>query len=553
MPKPIQIRTEITMQIRRTTRTSESNEIKMIKQLKPGGRRKNAWFTSNRMTVLYALSTAPLFAQSQILQPQGARVQQLPLSTRQLGGISTQQSAAPGAGGGVNTVQSTINVTGQYQGSVFDPSVPSKAIVLSFSDAIELGLRFNLGEITTGNLQTQVRGQRLAALSQLLPNVTGVMSQSVSQVYLPAEGLSSSTFGGGGGLKIPDTTGQFHYYTLQGALSEDALDLTAIHNLRGAEAATAAAKLSARDARELIVLGVGGTYIQTIAAAANAEAQRKQVGLAEASYKQASAQHGAGTRANIDANRSLVELRTEQQRLASDDADVLKQEIRLSRLIGLPPGTAMTLTSQLRDSIPVPGRINEAIALGQAQRYDLKAAELQMQAAVQARKAAQSEYLPTVSISGNYGLQGASPEVGRVAYSGVASLNIPIWQGGRVKADTTQADAVLAQRRAEYQDQRTQVEADIRYAYIDLNVAIQQVKVARENQALALQTLQQSQDRFSAGVTDSVEVVQSQESLSSANRDYVSSLYAQTLARLRLSQTTGQAEAQFSTLLEGAK
>ena len=541
------------MQIRRTTRTPESNEIKMITQLKPDGRRNNAWFILNRMTVLYALSTAPLFAQSQIPQLQGARVQQLPLSTRELGSISAQQSARPGAGGGVNTVQSTINVTGQYQGSVSDSSVTSKAVVLSFSDAIQLGLRFNLGEVTTGNLQTQVRGQRLAALSQLLPNVTGVLSQSVSQVYLPAEGLSSSTFGGGGGLKIPDTTGQFHYYTLQGSLSEDALDLTAIHNLRGAQAATAAAKLSSRDARELIVLGVGGTYIQTIAAAAIAEAQRKQVGLAEASYKQASAQHGAGTRANIDANRSLVELRTEQQRLASDDAEVFKQEIRLSRLIGLPPGTAMTLTSELRDSIPAPGPIDEAIALGQTQRYDLKAAELQMQAAVQARKAAQSEYLPTVTIAGNYGLQGSSPEIGRVAYSGVASLNIPIWQGGRVKADTTQADAVLAQRRADYQDQRTQVEADIRTAYVDLNVAIQQVKVARDNQALALQTLQQAQDRFSAGVTDSVEVVQSQESLSSANRDYVSSLYAQTLARLRLSQTTGQAEAQFPTLLEGAK
>ena len=503
--------------------------------------------------VLCSLISVAAFAQTPMPQQQGARAQQLPLSMREQGNISAQQSAGPVAGASVNTVQSTINTSGSYQGSVPDLSANATAIVLSFKDAIAMGLRFNLGGITAGNTQSQVRGQRLAALSQLLPNVTGILSQSVSQVYLPAEGLSSSTFGGGGGLKVPDTTGQFHYYTLQGAFSEDAFDLTAIHNLRGAEAATAAAKLSARDARELIVLGVGGTYIQTIAAAAIAEAQRKQVGLAEASYKQASAQHRAGTRANIDANRSLVELRTEQQRLASDDAELSKQEIRLSRLIGLPPGTGLILTSQLADSISSPGPIAEAIERGQAQRYDLKAAEQQMQAAMQARKAAQAEYLPTVSVTGNYGLQGTSPEVGRATYNGVASLNIPIWQGGRVKADTIQADAVLAQRRAEYQDQRTQVEADIRTAFIDLNVAIQQVKVARENQALALQTLQQSQDRFASGVTDSVEVVQSQESLSSANRDYISSLYAQTLARLRLSQTTGEAEAQFSTLLEGAK
>ena len=541
------------MQIRRTIRIRESNDSQTIHRAKPIGRRRGAWTTLNRLTIFHALLAVPLLAQTQAPPAQGTRVQQLPFSTREQGNISTQQSAGTGAGASVNTVQSTVSVTGQYQGSIPDVSATSATVVLSFNDAIQRGLRFNLGGVTTGNLQTQVRGQRLAALSQLLPSITGVLSESVSQVYLPAEGLSSSTFGGGGGLKVPDLTGQFHYYTLQGALSQDAFDLTALHNLRGAEAASAAAKLNARDARELIVLGVGGTYIQTIAAAAVAEAQRRQVVLAEASYKQASAQHGAGTRANIDANRSLVELRTEQQRLASDDAEVLKQEIRLSRLIGFPPGTGMTLTSQLAESIPAPGPVAEAIVLGQAQRYDLKAAEQQMQAALQARKAAQSEYVPTVSVTGNYGLQGTSPDVGRITYNGVASLNIPIWQGGRVKADTTQADAVLAQRRAEYQDQRTQVEADIRLAYIDLSVAIQQVKVARENQALALQTLQQSQDRFSAGVTDSVEVVQSQESLSSANRDYISSLYSQTLARLHLSQTTGEAEAQFSTLLEGAK
>ena len=101
-------------------------------------------------------------------QPQGARVQELPFSTREQGSISAQQSAGPGAGTGVNTVQSTVNVSGQYLGSIPDASLTSTTVALSFNDAIQLGLRFNLGGVTTENLQTQVRGQRLAALSQLL-------------------------------------------------------------------------------------------------------------------------------------------------------------------------------------------------------------------------------------------------------------------------------------------------------------------------------------------------------------------------------------------------
>jgi outer membrane protein TolC len=499
---------------------------------------------------LIAFSAMPAITQTQ--QSHGARVQQMPLSTRDHGNASVQQQAGAGAGASVNTVESSVRIEGQFQGSIIDPSATSNGLVLSFDDAVQRGLRFNLGGLTAGNMGAEARSQRLAALSQLLPNIDGVLSQTVGQLYLPANGISSTTFGGGGNFKVPATTGQFHYYTLQGSVSEDAFDLTAMHNLRGAQAAEKAALSSAKDARELVILGVGGTYIQTIAAVAIVEAQRAQVGLAEASYKQAAAQHGAGTRASIDANRSLVELRTEQQRLATDEAELLKQKIRLARLIGVSPGTNITLSSRLADPIGLPGPIEDAIARGKAQRSDLQAAEQRMQAAAQARKAAHSEYLPTLSVNGNYGLQGTGADVGRVTYTGIASINIPIWQGGRVKADTGQADAVFAQQRSEYDDQRAQVEADIRISYIDLNVALQQVTVARENLALAVETLKQSQDRFNSGVADSVEVVQGQESLSSANRDYVSSLYAQTLARLHLAQSTGDAESQFSTLLQGS-
>ena len=103
---------------------------------------------------------------------------------------------------------------------------------------------------------------------------------------------------------------------------------------------------------------------------------------------------------------------------------------------------------------------------------------------------------------------------------------MPIFQGGRIHADTAQADAVVAQRRAELSDQRGAVELDVRNAYIDLQVATEQVATAESNRKLALQTLQQSQDRFAVGVADSVEVVSSEQSLASADHDYVSSRFS---------------------------
>lgn len=503
-------------------------------------------FTSLPALALAVASSAPAGAQ------QGSaplnHVQQVPFSGREQGNVSAQQSAGQGGSGGVSTIQSSVNISGRYSGSTLDSHV-SGSVQLSFDDAVQRGLRFNLGATTATNSESQARGQRLAALSALLPSVNGTLSETVQQTYLPAFGITASTLGLGSAVQVPSVTGQYHYYTAQGTVTQNAFDLTALHNLRGAQAAEAASHLSAQDAHELVVLAVGGMYLQTLAAAAVVDSQSKQVTLAEASFKQADAQKIAGTRAPIDANRSLVELHTEQQRLTSDQADLRKEKIRLGRLIGIAPSVDITLTGQLPESVPPVGTLEEETARGEAQRFDLKSAQFTVKAAEEAARAARAEYLPTAGVNGSYGLQGNSFSVGGVAYSGVASVSIPIFQSGRVRADTTQADATLAQRRSEYADQKTQVDADIETAMIDLSVATQQVAVAKDNQGLANDNLRQSQDRFAAGVTDSVEVVQSQESLASADRDYIASLYSLSLARLRVAQSTGSAEQQFRSLL----
>ena len=95
------------------------------------------------------------------------------------------------------------------------------------------------------------------------------------------------------------------------------------------------------------------------------------------------------------------------------------------------------------------------------------------------------------------------------------------------------------------------MEQDIRSAYIDASVANEQVRVSESNRTLALDTLRQSQDRFTAGVTDSVEVVQSEETLAGAERDYVNSLYSQNLAKVNLWRAVGEAEHNISGLLKG--
>jgi outer membrane protein TolC len=517
------------------------------------------WGARWMMVALAGLAVA-LPAAGQIQTPveaSGTRATQLPLSGRGPNGTSVEQLPNAPATTSVNTINTQVNVQGAYAGSVLDPQAPSGSVTLTLADAVRRGLQFNLGIAGADASARQAQAERGGALSALLPNVSASLAEDAAKVNLAAEGFSATAFGSSLPFNFPTTVGPFHYYDLHGSLRQDVLDLPAIYNYRSAQQGAAAAGLSGRQAREEVILAVTGTYLQLMASAALVEEQRVEVQYAEASYKQARAQADAGTKAPIDANRSLVEFQTEQQRLRSQTGDLEKRRNALARLIGLPLGLKIEVAEKLETLAAAAGAgnmaVEEDVRRAWAQRQDLKAAEAQLRAAEDAHKAAVAERLPSAAINGFYGLQGTNPNQGANVFQASATVSVPVFDGGRIHADTAQADAVVAQRRAELSDARGAVELDVRNAWIDLSVATEQVSTAESNRALALANLQQSQDRFKVGVADSVEVVNSQESLASADHDYVSSLFSRSVASMTLARSMGEAEKDLPDLLRGSK
>jgi outer membrane protein TolC len=464
------------------------------------------------------------------------------------GGVQTTQSSdGNGGSSSVNTVNSTIQVSGPFQGSVPDPNSPHGPLTLNIADAIGRGLRFNLGGVSANASVKQLRGERLAALSQLLPNIYGTLTETGAKIDLETQGLSSGTFGS---VPLPTTVGPFHYYSALANVSES-VSITGLHNLRQAQASADAAQMSAADARELITLAVSGTYLRILATKANVVSQEAQVKQAQATFRQAENRYLAGTKPVIDRNRSFVEFHSQEQRLTSLRGDLLKQTMQLARLIGLPVGQVLTLSEDLPAHVPETLTVEDALKLALANRADLKAAQLQWKAASEAHRASKAEYLPALGVTGNYGLEGVNPNKGVTVFQASGTITIPIFQSGRVRADVEQADAALEQRRAEYADEQGVVELDVRQAYVDFQVATEQIAVAQENRRVAAETLTESLDRFAAGVADSVEVVQSQETVASAERDYVSSLFSLNLSRISLARATGQAEKFIPNMLKG--
>ncbi len=274
-----------------------------------------------------------------------------------------------------------------------------------------------------------------------------------------------------------------------------------------------------------------GLYLQTVAAASRIEAGRAQVTAAQAAYDQADDFRKNGTVPAIVALRAQVELQTEQQRLITYQSNVEKLKLRLARAIGLPDGQAFDLTDTVPYS-PAPDlKPEDAIARAYTSRMDYLSATARVQAAELTRKAVGADHLPTVDFNGNYGDIGPSPDNSHGTYTAAVSLSMKVFDGGRIRNEELQADAELERRKAELADLHGKIAFEIRTAYLDLASAGQQTQVARSTVALAQQQLTQSQDRFAAGVTDNLEVVQAQEAVATADEDYISSLYVYNAAK----------------------
>ena len=185
------------------------------------------------------------------------------------------------------------------------------------------------------------------------------------------------------------------------------------------------------------------------------------------------------------------------------------------------------------------------------QSRDFRAALNSQKAAQQALSAAKGERYPVVAVNGDYSDLGATFGHSNGNFSVQAGVTVPIFTGGRIKGDITQAEAALRQRKAEAENTRGQVDYDVRTSFLNLRADKEQVDVAQKNVALANDNLARSKDRFISGVTDSVEVVQSEQSLASANDQYITGVYNYNLAKLMLARALGVARTSYKQYIGG--
>jgi outer membrane protein TolC len=463
--------------------------------------------------------------------------------------LSIAISAAGQYSASMGVAASQGSTSGQTAG--VNASVPSgpaskEVMHLTLRDAITQALRYNLATIESGENVRIARGQRLLALSQLLPQISVGASENVQQVNLASLGLSGSKLPG-----VPAVIGPFSYSSVDASVSQTLFSFESIQRFRAARTAEQAAQLSYKDILDVVTFTVGNAYLQVIEANSRIQAQEAQVQNAKALYDQARDEVQAGTAPRIDMTRTEVQLHTEEYNLSVARNNFAVAKLNLSRAVGLPLGQQFELADEIPYSELNPPSVEEALKTAYNSRSDLRAALDAEKAAGQTLSATKGERYPTLAANGSYGDLGPTFGHSHGDFTFQAGIRLPIFTGGRIKGDITQAQAELRQRKAEAENIRGEIDYDVRTAFLNLNAAKEQVAVATQNVGLANDNLARSKDRFTSGVTDSVEVVQAEQSLASANDQYITSLYDHNFAKLSLARAIGVARANYNQYLGG--
>jgi outer membrane protein TolC len=439
--------------------------------------------------------------------------------------MSAQQSI------GLQPPQASGPTASSYQGGVTSGQVSAQPIDLSIDDAIQRGLKANLGIILSGTQSASARGQMLTQLQSLLPTVDGTGKETVSQVDLAAEGLRFPGF--------PTVIGPFGYTDVRATLSWSLVNLNSLHNYLAARHNFASAQLSAQDAQDMVVLTVGNAYLLVLADEAQVASIDAQVSTSKVSLDQAVANHQAGTAPLLDELRARVDYQSLDQQLIVARNSLEKDKLALARTIGLPMEQSFNLTDKAPYAAFDQMDVDAAIHQAHLNRKDLAAMVEQTSAAKEQRRAATADRFPTLKFDGDYGDIGPTLAHSHGTGDATGTVSVPIYKEFQFRGEAQVAQAQLDTQQAQLSDLNAQIDADIRDALLDIASAQKQVEVAHSSAELASEALSEAQQRYANGVSDNLAVSQAEQSVAQANNQYVTSLYRHNVAKLTLVRALG--------------
>jgi outer membrane protein TolC len=440
-----------------------------------------------------------------------------------------------------------------FLGSVPECDISGNALQLSLNDAVQCGLRYNLGLIDRREGSATARAARMHALSVLLPQIAANAREEFlkySAIPTGAEKIHLSIPGVGEAIPFPITVGPFNYQYTGFTGTEDLIDEQSRHLAKAAADEQKASIAALADSRDIVVLAVGSAYLQVVSSKARLQAATAEHDAIVVFDDFTQQRVHEKVWPEIDELRSQVARQTAEERVTVAQTGLAKDKLTLARIVGLHLDQDFDVSDDLPYERLSKPEADTAVRQALEQRSDLRSAAARLRAAEDTEHAQSAQRLPVLEITAGYGAVGTNPGNIHQTYSVGANLSIPIYTGGRIDSDIAASNALLRQRRAEYADIKGRVEYDVRNALFDLESSDKSVSVAQRNCELARRGLSDVDDRFHVGVSTNIEVVQAMQAVADADENYINSLFGYNVAKLDLARATGAAATNLTAFLK---
>jgi outer membrane protein TolC len=444
-----------------------------------------------------------------------------------------------------------------YYGSVSTLPPTDAVKPLGLDEAIRMGIEHNLALVEAREQELRAKARTLNSLQPLLPTITAQADSGAHQINLAAEGFSGNIL-----RQIAPLYPNLDFSTVSSIVKVNVTDalvnysqtlfsLANIDRYKAAKENARAAYFNTQSSRGLVVLSVGTAYLQALALGSQVDNARALLEADQLLLNQTIAEHQAGTAANLDELRARVQFQSQEQAVIAAEVNFKKAKIALNREIGLPAEQEIQLTDAEPYADLAVMNIDQAKQLAYNSRQDYQGLQAQIRAAQLQRRAAKWERLPTLNFQGNYGVTGITGGLYHGTFVALGSLNLPLFQEAKFRGDSGVAAENLTSLNEQMASLKEQINQQLRDSILDVQSATELVRVAQSNVELARKELEQTTDRFQAGVDDNLPVVQAQATLASAETNLVNTTSQHNRAKLGLARNLGIVDTQYATFLHG--
>ena len=431
-------------------------------------------------------------------------------------------------------------------------SLASLAMVLAIESANANDLRELYELALTRDASLQAAGfQRAAAiearpqaLAQWLPQVSASASATRERVGFDAAGQPTGSQAAD--CVLSAVAGVQHCYgTARGLglnMSQTLWSFQAFSQLKEANLQAAAAEASFRGAQQNLLLRVAQAYFAILSASDQLATNRAERDAFGTLLNQAKAreQTGVGPRSDVAQAQAFYDA-TEQSVIdaqnALDDAN-----LALSEIVGQHAAAIAPLRQEIPLTSPDPASPEEWVMSARRENFDVRTAELKMEAASRDISAQRGRGLPTLSLAGSSSkliqddVLGGNQTLDTVG----VSFSWPLFQGGAVASAVRQSRALYRQAQAAYDAAQRDTERQTRAAFRGIVSGIQRIGAARRAVDSGHEAVEASRRNVEFGTGTEFDLLNAQNNYYAARRAYSQSRYDYLTNVLTLKQQAGR-------------